>query len=1067
MRATKVFKNVLGLLLTLFAFTSNNYAQNYPVTHFTMLDGLPSMTIRCVYKDSSGLLWIGTDAGLCNFNGKSFTIIKQSDGMTASQIWAIAEDKQHDLWFGAHGDGLFKYNGNEFEKFTESDGLSDNYIRTLCYSSDNNCLVVGSKEGVSIVHENSINSFSEKNANKEYVGTVTGMVEAGEFIYVTAYSHTNPLRYYPDKNKLISLNDGGTYYPAHSFSCYITSTGDTIFSYLNKGVKIYNKEGISLNDTIGQIFGIAEDKRGDIWMASWSYPTMFSKGGIFKYDGKTFKNYKNAFGINDDEIWTVFYDNQQDILWIGTINDGLYMVPFNGITNYPMSYFNSESQKINKLYLDSKDNLWILGNRELIRMNTDGSYSKLDKLLLAKSYRQFWNHRNPNEYSFPGVTRQTLLELNTEKLPEYISQSDFHFHNVLEDSDSTMIISNELGLFHYNKRNEIAEYFGMAGALGELAVLGDTLITSQAWAPTVINPGYKKRRDKVNYSIEFSPEIFTKFNEEGKPQNVNRIVKHNDKLWYVSSTSGLWMSQGMELTNFNQFDSTINKNLNAVCIDRCGHVIFGSNNGEISIATYADDTLKIEYRINSDNGLQGNSISWLVADKNDYLWAGTNQGLSCIDLTELYINGNYLIRSQDFEDGYAGRSSNSAALDRNDNLWVAANDQIIKVNTKEFLYPSFQPAQINKDLLEVNNVPANEIFQNRDKHIDTTQTQSVILKYSENNLTFHFDILNYRNPGKDRFRYKLDGFDNRWSTWSDSRKAVYTNLPSGNYSLVIEAYNKQSLAKSEALIFKFRIQHPWWGIWYLNLIGLILIFIAVILITRNWINSKREKEIQKKEIEKKIVQLEMQALQAQMNPHFIFNSINGIQSFVLANKMDEVLAFLGDFSNVVRGSLENANKQMVPLEQEIEFLNSYLRLEQMRFSNKFDFEIKTINIKSLSSTLLPPMIIQPFAENAIRHGFMKLKTIGFLSIVFEKVKNDVLKCTITDNGIGRKAAQQKDELTKDDRLHSGRITENRIQLFNPSQDPDKYKVVFTDLTKTQKVCGLMVELFLPQQNYQK
>jgi LytS/YehU family sensor histidine kinase len=322
--------------------------------------------------------------------------------------------------------------------------------------------------------------------------------------------------------------------------------------------------------------------------------------------------------------------------------------------------------------------------------------------------------------------------------------------------------------------------------------------------------------------------------------------------------------------------------------------------------------------------------------------------------------------------------------------------------------------------------------------------------------------LNYRNAGKDRFRYQLKGFDKDWSNWSDGRKAVYTNLPSGNYTLIVEAYNLQSLAKSTPAQFKFRIRNPWWGIWYLNLSLVTLILIAAIGLTRKLISSKKQKQIRKTEIEKKIVQLEMQALQAQMNPHFIFNSINGIQSFVLANKMDEVLAYLGDFSNVVRSSLENATVHMVPLAQEIEFLHSYLRLEQMRFTDKFDYEIKNTNNGDVSSIHLPPMIIQPFAENAIRHGFMKLKEKGFLSIIFEVIENNILKCTVTDNGIGRKMTQVEKSFSENDRLHSGKITDARIHLFNSSSEPHKYKIVYVDLKNKNEFCGLKVELYLPK-----
>jgi len=121
------------LLLFIFLIPRILSAQNYPTRHFSLHDGLPSMAIRCIYKDTRGLLWIGTDAGLCTYDGKSFRIFKASEGMTASQVWAIAEDEKGNMWIGSHGDGLYKYNGKQFKKFTKNDGLADDRIRVLCY----------------------------------------------------------------------------------------------------------------------------------------------------------------------------------------------------------------------------------------------------------------------------------------------------------------------------------------------------------------------------------------------------------------------------------------------------------------------------------------------------------------------------------------------------------------------------------------------------------------------------------------------------------------------------------------------------------------------------------------------------------------------------------------------------------------------------------------------------------------------------------------------------------------------------------------------------------------------
>ena len=241
-----------------------------------------------------------------------------------------------------------------------------------------------------------------------------------------------------------------------------------------------------------------------------------------------------------------------------------------------------------------------------------------------------------------------------------------------------------------------------------------------------------------------------------------------------------------------------------------------------------------------------------------------------------------------------------------------------------------------------------------------------------------------------------------------------------------------------------------------------LFVISIVIIIRNYIAAERNKENQKSEIEKKIVQLEMQALQAQMNPHFIFNCVNGIQYYVLANKMDEVLAYLSDFSKVVRESLENATLRSISLEQEIEFLNSFLRLEKMRFPDKFEYSIHCIDMENDGHILIPPMLVQPYAENAIRHGFGLLLRKGHLSVVFEKLDSELLKCTITDNGIGRVQAKIRGETSPiNDRPHSTQITESRIQLFNLPGSPVKYKIVYTDLSENHIPSGLMVELYLP------
>ncbi len=1103
-----LLQNLKGLLLLLTVIlTVETTAQTLPTRHYTVRDGLPDRAIQAIYKDSRGLLWIGTQAGLCTFDGKSFRIFTPFEGMTANQVWAIAEDDNGIMWFGSYGEGIYNYDGRQFRRFTRNDGLADDRIRVLCWSKNFRCLIAGSHEGISVIRDSGISNFPGKMFS-EHFNCVTGLVDAGDFIYILTHGESSPIRYYPDKNQFVNAFDGGEHYPVDSYSGFLTSDGDTIFSMGTKGVRIFNRKSIVENDTLGQVFGMAEDKQGAIWLAAWSFYTLKLEGGIFRYDGKTFRNYKDAFGISDREIWTVFCDKEQDILWIGTINEGLFMVPGSGISTYAASYFNLEQLKINDLYIDSQEKLWISDDHELIRMEPDGSYSLTEKHPMVLTYREFWKNTRPDIWSTSGSIRQEARKLVRSQLPEFEKQTAFRFRKVVETDDHSFIVANELGLFCLDESCQHASYLDTEGSTYEFAVAGtDTLILS-GWEYTALNPDYRAPWSGNHLTPVNLRPSYKYFLSDHGPKNVSRLVKEGIRCWYTSSTSGLWMSEGDRMVNLNQSDTTISEHLNDLCFDEKGRLIFGSNQGEICIATLQKDSLRIDHRIGRDQGLQGNTISWLIADKKGLLWAGTNLGLNCIDLDSLYIKQKVVIRFMNEEEGYSGQSSKRAVIDRKGNLWIAAEDILIKLDTRTFFPRAANPITLgegggpyesgpgdwvplagepvpgirekNKSglitqkqeitegrivlkSLEINNEPADSLLAVWTGPWKSIPAGRITFKHFENDLIFHFDILNYLNPGKDRFRFMLRGYDENWHLWDAGRKAVYTNLPPGRYTFSVESKNLNTLLPAEPLNIDFIVRHPWWRLWYMNLVAILLVLLLSGLSTLGYLRSARKRQEMKSEVEKKIARLEMQALQAQMNPHFIFNCVNGIQYYVLANKMDEVLVYLNDFSRVVGESLANATRQMVPVEQVTGFLESYLRLEQMRFPEKFDFEIRVAGRMGDGVLLMPPMMIQPFAENAIRHGFTSLSRKGFLSVVLEKTGGDVIKCTITDNGVGRSMAAERKNGNEDagTRPHSAAITEARIRLFNPPGEPEKYRIVYTDLFEREIACGLKVELYLP------
>ena len=326
-----------------------------------------------------------------------------------------------------------------------------------------------------------------------------------------------------------------------------------------------------------------------------------------------------------------------------------------------------------------------------------------------------------------------------------------------------------------------------------------------------------------------------------------------------------------------------------------------------------------------------------------------------------------------------------------------------------------------------------------------------------------FDFLNYHNPSNDCFHCRLEGYTKYRTYCGRILRLVYNNLPSQNYTLIAESLNLNYGNNAATPAIGFSIRDPWWRLWYVQAAVILLLLAFITLIMRKTISRVKRKEREKAETARKIAELEIIALQAQMNPHFIFNSINSIQYFVLSNKTDDVLSYLSDFSKVVRASLANLTKKSVPLNEEIDFLKSYLRIENMRFPDKFEFSVEVKGALNLLGIMIPPYLIQPFTENTVKHGFIHKYGTGHLSVVFQEYDSETLKCTITDDGIGRaKAHEIGDSRTEPARPHSSVITETRIRLLNTPAKPDRYKVIYTDLTDCEgKSAGLKVEVYLP------
>ena len=251
-----------------------------------------------------------------------------------------------------------------------------------------------------------------------------------------------------------------------------------------------------------------------------------------------------------------------------------------------------------------------------------------------------------------------------------------------------------------------------------------------------------------------------------------------------------------------------------------------------------------------------------------------------------------------------------------------------------------------------------------------------------------------------------------------------------------------------------------------------IVLLLSILLIRNVLLKRRNEKLKNENIyrglQQKTSEMEMQALRAQMNPHFIFNCLNSINSFIMKNESQAASDYLTQFSRLIRLVLNNSKKAWIPLEDEIDMLRLYLDMERLRFKDAFEYDLCCGNEVDASCLFIPPLLLQPFVENAIWHGLMHKKGNGLVTISF-KVEDEILHCTIIDNGIGRAAAANAGSKSSQTHKSMGiQITRERLALINGELN-DK-KVVFTieDLIdKKGRVSGTKVNLSIRfQRNYQ-
>ncbi|HEY1202117.1 MAG TPA: histidine kinase, partial [Niastella sp.] len=305
----------------------------------------------------------------------------------------------------------------------------------------------------------------------------------------------------------------------------------------------------------------------------------------------------------------------------------------------------------------------------------------------------------------------------------------------------------------------------------------------------------------------------------------------------------------------------------------------------------------------------------------------------------------------------------------------------------------------------------------------------VMVPHAKNSLQFNYVGISYRSSGDIRYRYRLLGLD---SNWIETRETQlnFPTLPSGDYTLQIQAINKFDV-RSRLLVARFTIEKLLYEkLWFQILVDALFVavvgFFAWLIIRRI-----RKREQEKTATTKRISELEQLSRKAQMNPHFIFNSLNSIQQYVMDADVAGANKFISGFSRLIRQTLDFSSKPEISLEEELDYLTNYLDIERTRLEDAFSWAVNIDNAVHTADYYIPPMILQPFVENSVRHGLRFRKDKAGKVTISVKRDGDYLVCILEDNGVGRKAAMKYKSISPINYQSKGMsLTADRIDMFN-------------------------------------
>jgi len=945
------------------------------------------------------------------------------NGLPQSQVYDIVQDSIGYLWLGTQGGGLSRFDGASFRSWNENDGLLSNYIYALHFVND--ALYIGTTNGLSIYKNNTFFNSETPQVlqilqlnNTVYLATKKGLYKVVDNTTVEAVKVNSTFNASAINNVVITDKE----------IWFATSSG----LWKTKSASI-NSAKIKKVET-GNFTALAKYK-------NTLYAATFNDGTFVITLNSSVDNLliKEPLRINSLSI------QNENELWVATDNSGITVIDTE--THLEKFILNTRNglavPHVRKVFRDKQSALWIATSGGGFYNYYQNNFKHFDKNSGLKDNRVYAVHATKsavwNSNAEAGLVAIDSLGIHHIKTPKQFS--GVKIKTVTSDSNGDIWAGSDgRGILYRETTTKDSVVFNMTDNFN---VIIDT-IQVKSIKNHVFNSDSNFPYDWIK-DIETSNEtlwiatyssgiIKAKYNPETEDLNTTKRFGINKgisdlliKDIAIDAQNRVWFASKMGDLGYIENDAVIN--LGNVLNIKVEIVSLLFNENKLFIGTlgegiwWADiNNTAVFKKLIGDKKLYSENIYQLIFDGQGYLWAGSERGVDKIKLdTNTRIEEIYHFGKND---GFLGIETclNAVDIDAKGSLWFGAIYGLTQYQSSTVTTAKSTPklfiTDVKVDFKAITSLPIVQFQKNQ---------KTLQLKPEETQISFSYKTVDLNHPNDVQYRYKLN--NTQWSTWSQEETQNFLGLAYGHYKFVVQSRDARWVM-SKPVTFSFFIDSPIYKkTWFIILVvsGLVLIIVLLSLYYIKRIQQKNKEEQERLVLKNSLLELEQKALRLQMNPHFIFNVLNGIKAMAISQP-DKMNTTINSFATLLRETLLNSRKKTISLDQELKTLEHYIQVEQLMTSKPFKYSIKTDKNIEMEEVLIPPMLVQPFVENAIRHGILKGDTKGQLDILFYG-KANFLYCEIKDNGIGIFTSQQNKTKT-DHQSVAIAVTKERIESIS-------------------------------------